>query len=97
MANNRALAIVTALVLTATARGGFGADYSVDQLMEVERLLVARNFDQLCVYLEDNPVLYIGDDPLSVELRGLVTKLSADPFSQCAFRGGELTTMADIY
>lgn len=68
MPSNRLLAIITVLTCLG-AQAGAQSGYTIDQLRAVERLVIARDCAGLRRYLDANPILLIGSDPLSAELR----------------------------
>jgi hypothetical protein len=90
------MAVVTAFMLIAGAQGG-QAGYTLTQLQDIERLILARDCGALWTYLSANGDLLEGDDPLAVELRkfalgienGLIACLSVGP--------GNTPGLADIF
>ncbi len=85
MPSTRLIAVITALTCLAGAPGAYAA-YTVDQLRDIENLIVGKNCGGLRLYIERNPGLIEGSDPLAVELRsfasgvdtGLIDCLSRD-------------------
>jgi hypothetical protein len=67
MPTPRLLAIVTALVLLSGRIAG--AQYSLEQLQQIERYILSKDCDSLWLLLRDNPELMTGTDPLAQELR----------------------------
>lgn len=72
MPNPKLTAILTALMLSATAMPGFG-DYSLEELQLLEQLVVTKDTVGLGRLLATNPQFVRGDDPLARELRGFQT------------------------
>lgn len=68
MPNPRLIAVITALVFIAGAQGGHAA-YTIGQLQEIEKLILSKDCGALWFYLQDNPELMEGVDPLADELR----------------------------
>ncbi|MGR3341699.1 MAG: hypothetical protein ACU0DI_00440 [Paracoccaceae bacterium] len=68
MPSPRLIAVITALVFIAGAQGGHAA-YTFGQLQDIERLILSKDCGALWFYLQDNPDLMEGDDPLADELR----------------------------
>ena len=68
MPNPRLIAVITALVFIAGAQGGHAA-YTFGQLQDIEKLILSKDCGALRFYLQDNPELMEGDDPLADELR----------------------------
>lgn len=64
----RLIAIITALMIVAGTPGA-RAEYSLAQLQDIERLIVSRDCASLWAYLQINPDILAGDDPLALELR----------------------------
>lgn len=86
MPNPRLLAVITALTCFAGGSGAF-ADYTLDQLRAIEGMIVSKDCGALREYLDSNPGLLVGSDPLAAELRnfaagvdtGLIACLSLRP------------------
>lgn len=86
MPNPRLTAIITAL-LYLTVPGSANAQFSLAQLQDIERYIVASDCGGLLGYLLENPDIMDGADPLATELRsfadgvgtGLIQCLSAAP------------------
>ncbi len=86
MPNPRLLAVITALTCLVGGSGAFAA-YTIDQLKVIEGLIVAKDCGALRQYLDSNPGLLEGSDPLAAELRnfaagvdtGLIECLSLSP------------------
>jgi len=72
MPSPRLIAIITALSWLAGASGATAA-YTVDQLRDIENLIVAKNCGGLRLYIQRNPALVEGGDPLAAELRAFVS------------------------
>ncbi|MCB2135852.1 MAG: hypothetical protein KDE08_07890 [Rhodobacteraceae bacterium] len=68
MPGPKLMAIITAMIMMA-ATGGARAEYSLAQLQELERLILAKNCGSLWAYLQENPGIMAGDDPLARELQ----------------------------
>lgn len=71
MPEPRLMAVITALLMlagTSPAR----ADYEVEQLRQIERLILAKDCGALWQYLVANPSIMAGDDALARELRVFV-------------------------
>lgn len=79
MPSPKLTAVITVLLLLSGASPLLAA-YSLEQLKEIERLVLAKDTAALGQYLAANPQITMGDDPLARELRD---------FSSCA-RGGKL-------
>ncbi|MEM6761185.1 MAG: hypothetical protein AAF601_17070 [Pseudomonadota bacterium] len=82
MPNPRLIAVITALAFlsnTTAARAAF----SIEELLEIERLVMSRDCGALRVYLSVNPSLTEGDDPLARELRNFVTEVDSGSLIQC--------------
>lgn len=69
MPDPRLTAIITALMLSAGAAPTY-ADFSLDELQLIERLVLAKDTAGLGRLLATNPNLIRGEDPLARELRG---------------------------
>jgi hypothetical protein len=69
MPNKRLVAVITALMLT-TNLYGVRAEYTIEQLEEVERLILQKDVAALWKYIQANPEIAEGQDPLAQELRG---------------------------
>jgi hypothetical protein len=67
----RLVAVVTAVSLMAGATPG-RADYTLEQLQEIERLIAGKNCAGLWSFVRSNPSITAGDDPLAVELRNFI-------------------------
>jgi hypothetical protein len=87
MPSNKLIAIVTALTCLAGAQGAYAAA-SAEQLAAIEDLIVSRNCGGLRSYLERNPVLLEGDDPLAEELRNFANGIDSGLISCLSFRSG---------
>lgn len=68
MPEPRLMAVITALVMVAGAAPA-RADYDIDHLRQIERLILARDCGALWRYLVDHPAIMAGDDALARELR----------------------------
>lgn len=53
------------------------ADYTLSQLREIERMILSRDFNALYRFLQENPEVLVGNDPLAQELRTLVSDIEA--------------------
>ena len=74
----RLLTIITALILLQgqVAR----AEYSLEQLQEIERYVMSKNSAALETLLRSNPELMAGNDPLAKELRSFMENNLRQPF-----------------
>lgn len=86
MPSRRLLAVVTALVLAAGRTAA--QEYSLEQVLEVERLILAKDVEALKLYLEGNPALLLGDDAFAAELRLLKRQIDEELVTQFSFRRG---------
>ena len=77
MPSSRLVAIVTALVLVGVAPGAH-AEFTLEQLLEIERYIQSKDTVGLWRYLQSNPSLLEGDDPLAVELQVFVDSMESD-------------------
>lgn len=68
MPHPKLLAVITALLFLGQA-AGVRADFTLDQLREIDRLVTAKDTAALGFYLRTNPQILQGDDPLARELR----------------------------
>ena len=68
MPSNKLFAIITALIYFG-GNSGVLAGYSIEQLREIEQLVVTKNCGGLRGYLQSNPTVIEGADPLAEELR----------------------------
>lgn len=68
MPNQKLIALATALLMIGGA-SRLMAEYTLDQLKEIERLVMQKDSDALGNYLSENIEVTEGNDPLSVELR----------------------------
>lgn len=71
MPNPRLLAVITALSCLGAGSTAFAA-YTLEQLREIERMVVSKDCGGLRIYLDTNPSLLQGVDPLAAELRSFV-------------------------
>lgn len=97
MPSAKLISIVTALLLVAGATSSVAQDASIDQLLEIERLILAKDLEALLRFLRANPHLYVGDDPLAEELRFLVSQLEGDLLEQLRFRDGARVEISEAY
>jgi hypothetical protein len=70
MPTPKLIAIVTALILLSGRIAG--AQYSLEQLQQIERYVMSKDCNALWALLRTNPELMTGTDPLAQELRGFV-------------------------
>ncbi|WP_147450650.1 hypothetical protein [Rhodophyticola porphyridii] len=77
MANQRLLAALTALLLVAGTPSAQAA-YTLTNLLELERFVLAEDWEALMRYIERNPALLEGADPLAVELRTFLESIEGD-------------------
>jgi hypothetical protein len=75
MLHPRLMAVITALIVLAPPVAK--AQYSIDQLREIEGLILSRDCGALRNYLWANPQVMDGTDPLAVELRGFARDVDA--------------------
>lgn len=68
MPQPRLIAVLTALMLLSSGKGVL-AGYTYEQLVEVDRLVGAKDYAGLMAFVEANPQILIGNDPLANELR----------------------------
>ena len=87
MPSPKLVAIITALMFLAGARGGHAA-YTMDQLAEIERLIVSRDCGGLRAYIEQYPSLLEGTDPLSDELRSFARGVDTGLIACLYYRPG---------
>ncbi len=66
----RLIAIVTALIMLSGRIAQ--AEYSMEQLQQIERYIMMKDRSALWQLLRDNPDLMIGSDPLAQELRSFM-------------------------
>lgn len=71
MANQRLLAVVTALLLTAGAQDARAA-YTLDQLEQIEQFILGEQWSELGAFINENRELLDGDDVLAQSLRAFV-------------------------
>jgi hypothetical protein len=90
MPSRRLIALVTALSCLAAMRGAH-ASYSVEQLIEIERLIVSRDCGALRRYIDRNPTLLSGGDALSDELRSFAQGVDTGLISCLSFRDDSST------
>lgn len=69
------MAVITALIVLAPASGQ--AQYTIDQLRDIEALILSRDCGALRNYLWSNPQVMIGADPLAAELRSFARDVDA--------------------
>ena len=67
--------MVTALLMIGGVRSAEAA-YTVDDLRKIESLIAAGDCGGLWAFLSKNPQIYVGDDPLAVELRNYVNGIN---------------------
>lgn len=88
MPDPRLVAVITAMMLIA---GGFGgaarADFSLEQLQDLERLVLARDTGALWAYIQANSGVLQGDDPLARELRLFAEATARGQLDYYAARG----------
>jgi hypothetical protein len=61
------ITVITAVIMMAGRISG--AEYSLTQLQEIERYIMANDRAALWALLRNNPNLMVGNDPLAQELR----------------------------
>ncbi len=87
MPSPRLIAVITALTCLAGASGAYAA-YTVDQLRDIERLIVSKDCEGLRGYIDRNPGLVEGNDPLAAELRSFASGVDTG-LIDCISRGAE--------
>jgi hypothetical protein len=87
MPSSRLVAIITALTCLAGAKGVYAA-YSMDQLVEIERLIVSKDCGGLRAYIGQYPSLLEGEDALADELRSFVSGIDTGLITCLAYRPG---------
>jgi hypothetical protein len=87
MPSPKLVAIITALTCLAGARGVYAA-YTVDQLVEIERLIVSKDCGGLRAYIDQYPALLVGEDALADELRSFARGIDTGLISCLAYRPG---------
>lgn len=76
MPQPRLVAILTALLLLSGGRAA-QAGFTYEQLVEVDRLVAAKNYSGLRSFLQANPEVLIGDEPLANELRLFLLRINS--------------------
>ncbi|MBW4708916.1 hypothetical protein KX928_14095 [Roseobacter sp. YSTF-M11] len=71
MAGNKLIAIVTVLILVGST-GNAQDNVTIDELRAIESLIDGKDWRGLYSYVQANPKLTAGNDPLAVELRTFV-------------------------
>jgi hypothetical protein len=94
MPSSKLIAIITALTCLAGARGAYAA-YTMDQLVEIERLIVSKDCGALRAYIDQYPALLQGGDALADELRSFASGIDTGLISCFAYRPGT-TTRGDV-
>lgn len=85
MPDPRLTAVITALIMMGSGHG-VNAAYNLSQLQIIEGYILTKNCGGLLGYLNQNPTIMEGDDPLAQELRafangvegGIIECLSAN-------------------
>lgn len=85
MPSRKLVALVTALTCLVGLRGAH-ASYSMEQLVEIERLIVSRDCGALRSYLDRYPSLLDGGDALSDELRSFASGVDTGLISCLSYR-----------
>jgi hypothetical protein len=93
MINKRLLAIVTMMVMTGSHAHAQAQPFSIDQLRAIEALISGKDCGALYSYLEANPRMTLGPDPLAVELRSFrqdvdMGRLDCFAPQRLSFQGG---------
>jgi len=70
MRTPRLITVITAVIMMSGRIAG--AEYSLTQLQEIERYIMANDRAALWVMLRNNPDLMTGTDPLAQELRAFM-------------------------
>lgn len=81
MPQSRLTAVLTALMLLSTSRAAL-AGFSFEQLVAIDGLVAARDYAGLKSFIETNPQVLLGNEPLANELRLFLLKVDT----------GQLTT-----
>lgn len=88
MPDPRLVAVITAMMLIG---GGFGAaaraEFSLAQLQDLERLVLARDTGALWAYIQAHPEVLQGTDPLAHELRLFAEATARGQLDYYAARG----------
>ncbi len=74
MADNRLLAVLTAMILAGGVTPGRTAA-DLDQLLQIEQLVLSNDCQALYRYLSGNPGVLEGSDPLTVEFRNFMGRV----------------------
>lgn len=77
MANQRLVAIVTALLLATNGGQPAFAAYTFSQLEIIEQFILNGQWDLLMAFINENPELLQGNDALASELRVFVDAVEA--------------------
>jgi hypothetical protein len=80
------IAVVTALLMIAPA--GRAAAATLDQLVTIDNMIAQRDWGALWSYVNANPSLLVGNDPLAVELRRFILSMNTetmDAYAQTPF------------
>jgi hypothetical protein len=85
MPSPKLVAIITALTWLAAARGA-QAEYTMDQLAEIERLIVSKDCGGLRAYVDLYPSLLEGTDPLADELRSFASGIDTGLIACLSYR-----------
>ena len=96
MPGHRLLSVVTAMLL-AHGTDASAQDYSLDQLLRVESLILNRDANGLLQYFQNNPELLAGGDSFSQEMRGLKVQLESELRNQFRARPGRAQRGASSY
>lgn len=87
MPSPKLVAIITALTCLAGGSGAFAA-YTMEQLVEIERLIVSKDCGGLRAYIDQYPSLLVGEDALADELRSFAQGIDTGLISCLAYRPG---------
>ncbi|MEM9343088.1 MAG: hypothetical protein AAGA87_08595 [Pseudomonadota bacterium] len=79
------MSIVTALLLVHSTDAA-AQDYSLDQLLRIESLILSKDANGLLRYFRENPEVLAGNDSFAQEMRSLQFQLERELRTQ--FRGG---------
>lgn len=78
MPGHRLLSVVTALLLAHSATDATAQDYSLDQLLRVEDLILNKDAAGLLLYFQNNPELLAGNSSFAQEMRTLRVELEIE-------------------
>jgi len=100
MPDPRLIAVITAMMLIGGLGGAARAEFSLQQLQELERLVLARDAGALWLYIQAHPEVILGNDPLAQELRLFAEATARGQVDYFAARGvvpAPAVTQADSF